>query len=604
MRKDILDDITGEPEPKMERVEMRADERLAKLVATRQSGDPKKGIRELIQNAEDTMRKRRNLTGEEPAPIEIYAGTEGGFPDDGLGDSHPIKLTGSFLTFVDSGYGFDTPEDFLEKMSIMGGEWKGVDDRGEFGIGKGQAIGMIYNPTKDDYDGEVEITTMIKGEPWRIDGFRVEGGKITFNKPYMVKNWMSEEKIGDPRWGTMWHVKSNKLKTFNSEEISEYLEENVKGIPIKLNGDMLDSETYGKKVDVPGATVWFRDDSAQFTVYNRGIRIAEEKVVRGWGGDIITTKNLKTSMSREEIMQEDATWKEIKTGVEHVIISQIDDMAKFSDEQKRGVLNILIEREDRGLYSRWQNKRIVKLVDGKVITLQRFVEMAKSHGGFFYGGESQVNSELTDHGIPIVTDAAHWYLDSLLKVYHPNEAWANYDKIEESIFYIERKGKKHKLIDKSAWTHDEILTSKLLEEIIKESGLKPRSVLWGKAPSMGWTNGKDYVALNRDKFKHVIQGIKEGGAKQASIMHNLMPILIHEMAHDTDNRGTDAHATSDFYESYNDATVKLSGAAARMFREDTFYSPLFGKYIPMRVMDIEKGSKSKAMKSLKEVMGI
>jgi len=558
-------------------IEMKGDERLPYLVATRQAGDPLKGIRELIQNAWDSHDERVARTGETPEPVDIIV---------------KEKDNKSIFLFSDNGLGFDSKEDFEEKIAVMGGEWKvGTGARGEFGIGKGQALGMIYDPDKDNYDGEIEITTIINGEPWTIKGFKVKNKKIYFQEAQRG----GEKELGEFHTGTQWKVISNKPNFFEERKIRNYIEDNIKGeYPIKFNEQIVSPPLEGERFNIDDlAVAYFQPTKTFFLVYNRGIKAGSPEIIKGWGGDILTKKSLVTGLARETIHEEDDKWIKIKESIKDKIEDDIDGMEKFSDEQKLGTLHLIAENPTKNI-ERWKEKKIIKLSDGKIITLRDLLSRADVYGGVWYGDDTLVNSKANDLGYAIVHKDWGFWADDLNDILEHLGYYktTNSEKAEE-LQPIRSIG--YKSFVKEELNDEEKMASRTLEKIIVESGLNPRTVVFGIGPANAWTDGRTTITFSRKEFSRAIKDIGKGGAHEIRAILDMLPSLIHEMTHDDDDRGTLRHATSDFYEKYMDTEKKIIKGAKKLFKGSKMFHPAFDYRELIHMLNQYQKQKSKEL---------
>jgi hypothetical protein len=555
-----------EREKKEEKIEMKPADRLVKLTVTRQAGDPLKGICEAIQNAFDTHDDRVKL-GETPAPIEVR-----------VTDEYIKGKLKSVLYISDNGIGWgETPEEFLEKMRLFGEKWKPAEARGEFGIGRGQTMSMIYDPNKDKFDGDIIVTTMIKGEPYYITGFEIRGNKILFDPPKKggVKT------LGESNKGTEWKIISNKPGFFKEDEIRKFIEENIRGeYPIKFNGELISVPVKGERFVLPDAYVYFVKDMNEFKIFNRGIKIVKhESIVPGWGGEIYTKIPLTTDLGRSKVFDEDENWKEIKERIREITYNKIDTTEDFTDEQMKGVIQEMAK--DKRLAERWRNKKVFKLSDGKIISLDDLIFRGKIKKGVYYGENTPYNSDLNDR-LFAVLDRDFYFtemgsIDKLVEMY---DLPPIYD-IESSPEVAELKAVGFKEVKKKELTADEKIASKILEKIIEESGLPPRHIRWGitKAKiSLAWTDGTKTIWLNREILSPKIKDISKGGAYQLKAVIELLPHIIHEMTHEEDTRKFIPHKTRSWYEREQKVSEKIFEGFKKLFKDNKLYSPITNRF--------------------------
>lgn len=584
---------------KVKKLKMVPDERLVKLVATRQTGDPMKGLRELIQNAWDTHDEYEKETGKRPPPINIKVGRTALKKPKTTRERIMALRDGSFkgsvLIFSDNGIGWGkSKKEFEEKMMRMGAKWKD-QERGEFGIGRGQALGIIYDPDMDDYDGNISVTTMIDGEPWTIDGFHIKGDDIVFNEARRG----GKKTLGSKTHGTEWKIISNNPDMFDRMDIEVYLEENIKGEhPIKLNRKVVSPPIKGKK-HVLGelATMYIvpATEASEFEVYNRGIRIETAEIVNGWGGDILIKGKVVTDMSRGAIHDEDDNWKLIQSMAEEIIFKDIDSKVAFNAAQRRGIRNQIYK--DNNYAHRWMRKRIWKLSDGKLLNLTDLLIRAKNHDmTLFYGPDTLANSSANDLGFGILAAVLgeSYRFDKLMEFFNVEVVNAETAKALEPI-----RTEGYEEISEEDLTKQEVMLIDLMEKILEASTEEERNVRMGEGPATAWTDGRETIWFNRDSFEKTIKDIGKGGAHQIRVVIDMLPHLIHEMTHSQDTRGTLRHDTEDFHARHNIVTKNMLIGARSLFKDNKMFNAKIGEWTLLK-----HEMSSKAKKKLKDEVGI
>jgi hypothetical protein len=187
-------------------VEFQPSRSLLKAVLTRQAGDWRKGLLELVQNAIDAT--------EEPR----------------------IEFTVDPYTLVcsDNGVGIgNTREEIIKRFAVFGNSEKRDDDAtlGHFGIGRGQTLCLIWSPELDRLDGEITV----ESNGFVLSDFRVdeELGFTLSEKEYVR--------------GTTWTIRANE-PTFDADEVAAYLREHVLiDYPVTVNGEDVRQELSGER---------------------------------------------------------------------------------------------------------------------------------------------------------------------------------------------------------------------------------------------------------------------------------------------------------------------------------------------------------------------
>lgn len=525
---------------------------LVKKVMSRQAGKPKKGIRELMQNAFDS----HDLREGEELPIQIKVEQR---PDE------------SVLYFADSGVGWaKDPLTFYRKMKLVGHDWKD-EARGEFGIGRGQALSMIYDPDVEDYVGEAKVTTLIDSEPWTITNFGMNK-TIHFDNP---KKGIDEKKLGDPEHGAQWTIVSPDPEFFTEEGIRDYVRKNVIGeYPVEVNGELVTPETRGEKhkieFEVDGekyeAVLYLeRRGIGGFDVYNRGIKVARPYFTTGWCGKVLTKFNLPATMSRENIDRKSDVWKKMKRKIQDVIANKCKTASELNSKEREGMANLIQDRGD--LRDDFKYREVFKLADGSYASFSELGGYVDRKGKLLSGDMNKITGRMIDCGIPVLDESELTYETKKFFAeefglsdpgdedkYTPKNA----RKSEE---YSKRASKEYKKLE---MTHNEKLMAEAFERIQSEAGMrdKMREIRFGEGPNVNaWTDGRSEVVFAREEFDNWVEKADESPADFIQTIEHLFPHFVHEVAHDEDTRGSIiSHQNIDWFRNWKETAEKFMDA--------------------------------------------
>ena len=226
-----------------ERIKFKADDNLLKQVITDQAGEWKKGILELLQNSYDSIVMRETPTKEPRIDLRV------GRTSDGL----------HFLEVEDNGCGWGkTKEEVIRNMQIFGNSIKKQVEGtiGEKGMGRGQAMAMIYSVAQDEFVGDIVIQT----NGWEIYDIRLSD--LSFSIRKQVKG---EDGRSVKRRGTRWIITSPFREFDNLEdEIREFINDNIMlPVTITLNGKLAGSKIGGVK--------WETDEAVFYVSQGKGV---------------------------------------------------------------------------------------------------------------------------------------------------------------------------------------------------------------------------------------------------------------------------------------------------------------------------------------------
>ncbi len=469
----------------MEQVEFQPSRSLLKAVLTRQAGDWRKGLLELVQNAIDATR------GTEEPRIEFTV------------DSHT-------LTCSDNGTGIgNTREEIIRRFAVFGDSEKRDDDAtlGHFGIGRGQTLCLIWSPELDRLDGSITV----ESNGFILSDFRVDE-ELGFS--------LSE---GDYRQGTRWTIQANE-PTFDPAEVAAYLREHVRiEFPVTVNGQDIRQELTGEREEYDNAILYLDESAETFALYERGLKVNDVTVVAGWGGTIITRVPLKLDMSRTQVQGRDPNWQGILRWVRNRIHERISDLpkdARLTDSQRSGILSEIGRKAE--LASRWGKLPLVEMTNDRTISLTE----ARKRRCYFGSPGSALADRAIEKGLCVVS----WHSQALLEVLGAltgrqvrdvREAPEVCAIADESYRIVQPQAREQECLDLLRQHFD-------LGRVYKV-GINPQAA--------GWTDGHSYVAIERGHLKR----LKRHRKHVLRFLLEALDIVAHEHAHDRDDRQTMEH---------------------------------------------------------------
>lgn len=492
----------------MKTVNFTASENLLKDVITRQAGSPLKGIIELIQNSIDAITVQRRSKPRFKGKIEIEVNESG---------------NQSILTFSDNGVGLGKTQKEVERnFSVFGLGNKREDTEllGEFGMGRGQTISMIYNPEKDKLDGSIEV----RSNGHALKNFRVDN-ELSFDI----------EKSTPKTTGTQWHIKSNKPRFFTRLGISKYISDNVRtDISICYNNDQIKiTQPRGKKVlDDEDVSVWVEKNTSDFRLFDRAFYVCRLDVVKGWGGTIVSRVPLKQNFARNDVIDGDATVTKAHKWILSNVISEIGNFTtttRLNDDKRKGILTLL-ENTPRWL-DKWRNLKVFTLTNGKKVSYDGL-----SGSEIYSGNKGDIVCDKLNQKLGIaVLDGTTWSQLNVLGNERRIRDFKSAPKGSKAYQILTGiSGEKHQTV---------VLTpekAKLLSVFQEVFDTKSRELRFGESKvSQGWTNGRTYVFLDIGYIDEQLERYQPLGLLRVLVaMHGL---VAHEMAHNNDDTITMQH---------------------------------------------------------------
>jgi len=456
---------------------------LIKMVITRQAGDYRKGILEAVQNAYDSMLR---VSKKIPIEIEMYS---------------------NILTVTDQGSGFKSIEEFqLFGRDADKGIGKTNEELGEFHIGRGQIISMA----QEIGDGvrDIEFLTTIKGKKVKIHNININDLSFEVTEMYHGVS------------GTKVIVKNSK---FDAYEIKRYIQDRLRFFErrISFNGKTITEKATKKELkskyilDLDHAKIFINDWGSDFNLYNKGIYVSSYNLCDGFSGHVVTKANLTLNFARNDVISGDLRWDVLKKEVEKFCVEKALNKKRLSEDQKYFLLEKA--REDSNILERIKDKKLIKLSNGKFISLNEL-------DGSVYASdnpESRMEDKAIQSGFNVIV--MEYDIRNLLK-----QCDIEIKKFNRCPISVEE----YKILDPSQYTNE-------CEEIIEELKhfCSKREIKFGNSDwARAWTDGSSYVVFNTNSFN-----LDQWDSNRSEILWDLIQTLSHELAHDDSDMNSDIH---------------------------------------------------------------
>jgi hypothetical protein len=323
-------------------------EGLIKQVFINQAGDYKKGIIEVLQNAEDSWLMRwaeenvPRLVGEpEEAWLKrVEAEMKKHTPEELLkGLVVEFEVEGKELRIRDNGRGIYYEE--ADKVwQPVGPSWKASISTlyGEKGIGRGQIIAMLYDSTIDNLRGNIEVKSH---DLW------IHDYDLSCDKPEITYH---VDKLKPPmREPGLLLIIRREDRNWDIEEIRDYLKRAVPPwtpYTVLFNGQPIHTE-WEKKWDFTAETklwsLFLREEPGEILVRNPYRPIRGYDLFYGMSGELSIKVPVAQNMARDDIVSSDPVWQEVQKQVKKTILEYLVHKAEAKPrsltlEQVKGVL--------------------------------------------------------------------------------------------------------------------------------------------------------------------------------------------------------------------------------------------------------------------------
>lgn len=480
-----------------DRVKFIADDNLLRQVITDQAGEWKKGILELLQNSYDSLVMKGNVTN--MTNIEMNIINEGDL---------------STLIFNDNGCGWGNGKDeIVRNMRVFGDSIKKKMENtiGEKGMGRGQAMAMIYDISRDEFIGDIVIET---------NGYTIYDIKLA-DLSFSIKKSKKEGDAPVKRKGTRWTISST-YRMFDADEISEYIQENIMiPVTIRVNGKAIKKEAKGKRTETQYATYMIVQGKGGFKVYDRGLYVKFERL-GGVGGIIITKVPLKLNFARNDVLASDPIYDTVIEDAYKQVLEYVKDSnGKFNNEKRKAVKE-LIAKDPDVLYE-FMDAPIIKTAQGKWIT----PEDVQDQRVYLAEEGNRLADDICQMGYHVVAEGYGKLAE---------RAGADVVSTDNCTDRVVERAKRNRYVEYGF--HDMKISDndrkciKYLEELKLD-----RNLMFGEHNSwIAWTDGKNNIWFNIKHFR------KWSKAKsKAAFYLKAIPTTAHEMAHTSDNRETDYH---------------------------------------------------------------
>lgn len=483
--------------------EFKQDRGLLKSVITRQAGEWRKGLLELVQNACDACRGMDN--GE---MLFLFD------------DEH------SSFAIADNGRGMDL-DDIELYFRTFGLSSKGDDDMGEFGMGRGQIITMCYDPKTDKMIGEVSVLTKTKdGKPYKI--YNIDIPSLTFEvSECTISEWYSL--TNNRESGTAWILEKHEGHKWDAAAVKYYLEAKASYAPINIKfryGETGTLYSINETIDKDKCDIYIEEDEFIIAVgrqfddldfYERGIFVktmSRSEI----GGVVISKVAVKLNFARNDPLSDDPVWGGIKDRLDEELAEflRLAPLGEIAGVYAKTCAMLMLKGHEN-----LNDLQVFKDVIGKLWSLDQLKRKKKVYcDGRLADGHYQLK---TGHPIMMMNPA----LTTLLKE-------------TEGVEVGDRE-------DIGSEKHDtKPIVGHYYEKAIKflEEFTDGRPIKWGRSKGASAFTDGHTIYFNYDKWSHVFAVFTKSKIK---FFAATVKTLAHELTHEDDTIN-DHHHDSWFWE--------------------------------------------------------
>jgi len=312
-------------------------------------------------------------------------------------------------------------------------------------------------------------------------------------------------------------------------------------------------------------------DSGTLDVYNMGVFVrGYDSWQWGTGGTVVSTKELDVNFARNDILSSCKVWQKVRKIVDKRASDVIRKKPLDDAARRRLAMGLHGWAEEENVYRKVRDQRIITDCRGKHITFQSFVnKMRQGPISLAKRGDRMADRVMT-------TGLAYVLSEDTLERFEVNS-------IQELCDLVKTAGGPVLTPDVRLL---KTLTDKLFNDtqIVPDKDLRPRERLWlrlarrfpqgyarysrfgtplsykeaadqgldtvrklkvGIAEGVnGWTDGRSYIAINRDFLKNLSY------SKIGDVV-KLGRLMLHELCHEEDSQETSNH-DPEFYERFHD----------------------------------------------------
>lgn len=293
--------------------------------------------------------------------------------------------------------------------------------------------------------------------------------------------------------------------------------------------------------------------SGEIDVYSNGVYVKSVSR-RGFGGAIVTTKNLDLNFARNDIKSGCERWNEINTLIDESALEICESIPtdRLNNKARRFVTSQM--GEDSETFETWRDEPVFKMTNDTKVSAN---EIEQNGEVAYENGSTDITDGILERESTIILDTS----DDASRRFKDHFEGST---VDVDRFDVDGRGDEHNLTA----THDRLDTSDLTprqrqrmvvgQELVRRMD-KNREVYWGESDtSHAWTDGYTYI---------VVTDTAADKSKWIGWVSQLFQTVSHELAHDENTLENDPSHGSFFNRRYRQIRDDNSDVEAEIMEE-------------------------------------
>jgi hypothetical protein len=463
-----------------------------------------------------------------------------------------ITVDEETVMMEDDGKGFGSRKEVEDFFEVFGQPHEEGDAHyGQFRMGRGQIFSYGHNFWRTG-NWAMTVDVKEKGLEYRLEDMKkdVKGCQILVT----LYDKLSRLGLRDTKAAVQRFVRYLEIPVFWHQETDR---EQLSLDPAQQKWDYEDANCYIK----------FKE-TGSLDIYNMGVHVKTyDRWCFGTGGVVVSRKPLEVNFARNDIQSTCEVWKRVRKIVDKR--SQDSIKKKPLDDAARGRLAMQLHGSEDNAYRNIKQQRLITDCCGKHITLMSFMDKIRKMPVSHAPRGNRTGDRIMQTGIAYVladetldrfgVDSIHGLVKLVRSAGGPavekpdiRELQSLAEQVINSTNILtdkELKPSERLWIRIASWFpqgyHQAIRNTVTWQEAEKLGLNKIRKFKIGVGAGLkGWTDGKSYIALERD----FLSRLSYASIGDITMLGNL---ILHELCHLEDDQEVSAH-DPDFYERYHD----------------------------------------------------
>ena len=437
----------------------------------------------------------------------------------------------------------------------------------------------------------------------------------TFRMVVDIKNWGLEYEFEDGLpFVDGCHITIDLYKNpigkypyYSMEDYQEAIQQQVRfvEIPVLFNGSQINTPPSDCNWDKADADAYYLFNvGTDLLIYNLGVFVMKMPASKkGMAGIVVSRRQLLVNFARNDVMSDCPVWVHIDTVIDDNRIKKTRNTRRTLDTfEKQAALTDL--RNGRQDYDDIKTLALIPTAQGKHVSLE-YIRRNRQPWCF-----AEVGSDIADRMME--REQALCIDDAILhRINYPGEPAKFFSWLTGNNHRYSNSNDDWAMVE-SLYADFDVLTEGASDEYCtlphKKMTVVERRIIkvlngfgcWhGRVINLGysdrantWTDGHSYITIDRSFLKRLY-------LSSPTHVNKLMWVLAHEMAHDTDSRGTHYHGP-EFYE--NQVAIMGSNDSPTIYNA-TFYEKMQQSRIEEKKAK-QAAKEAKAAEKVEKKLGI